>query len=148
MSDSPLLLHPLVLRSMVAPQITQSPALTAGFSSVTPVTLGAVPLFYLFGFLCLKFSSMCLISTLTPGGYSGHLFRLLFSVVLWRGGTLKINTTSTCGGGSDGWTTAAGFDTAQGSTYFPGLYCSGSRCSAKPRWAVHFVPFPGPSHSR
>ena len=60
-------------------------ALTAGFSSVTPVTLGAVPSSLFIWLSLFEVLFNVLISTLTPGGYSGHLFRLLFSAVLWRG---------------------------------------------------------------
>ena len=83
--------------------------LTTGFSSVAPVTSKVVPssLFILTSSVCK--SLQCLISALTQGGESGHLFRLTCSVVLWRGwrwgvgwgvvvvgGTLQINITGVC----------------------------------------------------
>ena len=57
--------------------------LTTGFSSIAPVTSKVFPLFILASSVC--WSLQCLISALTQGGESGHLFRLTCSVVLWGG---------------------------------------------------------------
>ena len=41
----------------------------------------------------------------------------------------------------------SGFDTAKAACTSQVYSAQAPGCSARPRWAVHFVPFPGPSHS-
>ena len=93
-------------------------------------------------------SLQCLSSTLTQGGKGGHLFRLICSVVLWGGrdtanryrwpvwGVLAVDgphwvcPSSQC-------------------VCLPGSTLSGFRvlCRHCLKWALHFVYFPGLSHS-
>ena len=105
------------------------------------------------------------------GGEGGHLFRLTCSLCCGDRRTLQTNTTGMCGDCSQ-CIDHTGFATAQGSMYFPGPHCPGSRVLCKgpvlsgpafhaltkckplrfsgtpqghrPRWAVCFVLFPGP----
>ena len=122
-------------------------------------------------FKCLQ----CLISALTQGGEGGHSFRLTCSAVLW-GWRDTTNTTDTCWECLQ-WMDHTGFTRAQGSVCFLELPAQSPGCFARalsqvspafhahprskmlrflgvlqehrPRWAVSFVPFPGPgpSHS-
>ena len=102
--------------------------------------------------------------------YLGSLVQLCCA----EGGTLQTNTAGTCGECSQ-WMDHTGFATAQGGLYIPGPHCSCPGSSARalfhvdpvfralpsskplrfsgalqghrPRWAVHFVLFPGASSS-
>ena len=119
-------------------------------------------------------SLQCLISTLTRGGKGGPLFRLTCSVVMWRGRDTQTNAASMCGECSQR-TDHAGFPQPEAACT-PQVHaalapaCSASALSPvgplfqalprskllrfsgapqghRPRWAVCFVPFSGPSHS-
>ena len=113
-----------------------------------------------------------LISTLTQGGESGHLFRL---TCCGEGGKLQTNITGMCGRARSEWATlglpqltaacAFQFYTAQAPGCSAGLLSKVSPAfrvlprstlhrfrfgySIRPqtRLGVHFVPFPGPSSS-
>ena len=69
-----------------------------------------------------------LISALTQGGKSGHLFRVTCSVVLWKHHLflLQRNTTGICVECSQ-WMSHRGVDTAHGGMHFLGLSHSGSQ---------------------
>ena len=115
-------------------------------SAWTPNNIMVLSLFILASSVCK--SLQCLISSLTQGGKGGHLFRLTRSIVLWGGrntvnkycwhvwGVLKgygphwvCPTHSVC---------AFPIYTAQAQGALQG-HC--------PKWALHFVHFPGLSYS-
>ena len=93
-------------------------------------------------------SLQCLNSTLTQGGKGGHLFRLICSVVLWGGrdtanryrwpvwGVLAVDGPH--------WVCPSSRRVC-----LPGSILSGSRvlCRHCLKWTLHFVHFPGLSHS-
>ena len=119
-------------------------------------------------------SLQCLISALTRGGKGGHLFRLTVQLCWGEGGNLQTNITGMLGSVCSAWTmlglprpkAACTFwvHTAQApgcserglSQVGPAFYVLprskplrflGALQGHRPRWAVCFVPFPGPSHS-
>ena len=100
-------------------------------------------------FLSVCKSLQCLISALTEGGTGGHLFRLTCSVVLWGGR----NTANKYPWHVWGVLTVAGphwvchsprWHVLPGSTL---LSLQGALQGDSPKWALHFVHFPGQSHS-
>ena len=74
----------LFSRSIVAPQMHSLSINCRVLICCTCHFWGSSPFFVYFGFPCCK-TLQCLISALTRGGNSGHLFRLTCSTVLRRG---------------------------------------------------------------
>ena len=88
------------------------------------------PFFVYFGFLCLQISS---VSNFHPDTRRAKVATSLGSLVqlsCWWGGTLQTNTAGMCGDCSQ-WMGHTGFTIAQGSVYFLGPHCSGSRVFCK-----------------
>ena len=123
--------------------------LTTGFLSVAPVTSRTVP-----SSLFILASSVCrflqhLTSTLTQGGEDGHSFRLTCSAVLWGGrnpadkhrwrvwGALAVP-------GPHWFCPSSQWHVLSGSTL---LRVQGALQGHCPKWALHFVHFPGLNHS-
>ena len=100
------------------------------------------PLFILASSVC--WSLQCLISTLTQGGSSGHLFRLTCSVVLW-GGRDAANNTGVC----SQCLSHTGPAPAHGACALPAHTAQALGCSAgnRPRPALGCLRLPGLSCS-
>ena len=94
-------------------------------------------------------SLQCLISTFTQGGKGGHLFRLTCSVVLWGG----MNTANKYHWHVWEVLTVYGPHLVYPSSRWhvlPGstlLRLQGALQGHCPKWALHFMHFPGLSHS-
>ena len=160
----------LFSRSIVTPHLN-----TLSIASVAYITSRVVPpsLFILASFVCK--SIQCLISNLTQGGEGVHVFRLTCSVVLWGWrdtankyhwhvwGVLTVNGPHwVCHSPRQHITSkvqtaqvpvCSARALSQLDLVILHLWCLshlGSHVPHKgtePRWAVCFVPFPGPNHS-
>ena len=172
-SDSSLFQLVLVLKVYSCPQM-HSLSINFRVLILSPVTSGAIPPFFVyFGFLCCR-TLQCLISALTRGGNSGHLFRL---TVQWRGRDPedKHRWHVWGRGRCSQWVDHTGLPQSKvvcpscvHTAQVPGcsaralsrvgpvfhalpscklLRFSGALQKHRPRWAVCFLPFPGPSRS-
>ena len=90
-------------------------------------------------------SLQCLISALTQAGEGGHLFRITCSVVLC-GGRDTANKYRCHVGSAPGIWPTLGLPQLAG-VCFPGQHCSGALQEHHPGRALHFMHFPGLSHS-
>ena len=131
LSDSPLFQLILALEVYSCPSNAQSQLNCRVLICCTCYFWGSFPFFPLLHLVSSVCKSLqCLISTLTWGGESGHLFEFTCSAVLWRGkdtakkycwhmwGVLTVDRSH--------WVA-----TAQGGMYFPGPSLSGSRCTTR-----------------
>ena len=84
------------------------------------------PFFVYFGFLCLQDSSVSDFPPDTRGQRWPLVEDHLFSCVVGREGHCK-QIPLACSGECSQWMDLIRFATAQGSMFFPGLHCSGSR---------------------
>ena len=107
------------------------------------------PFFVYFGFLCLQISS---VSNFHPDTRRAKVATSLGSLVqlsCWWGGTLQTNTTVICGECSQ-WMDHTGFGLGLTRHVLPGstlLILQGVLQGHCPKWTLHFVYFPGLSHS-
>ena len=128
-SDNPCSGWYLFSMSTVAPQMhSQSQFNCRILICCTCHFHGDSPFFSLLGLAFSAWKSLqCLISALTWGGQSGHLFVFACSVVLWRERkTLQTNTTGMCGVHLQ-WMDHMGVAAAWGGMHFPGQSHSGSQ---------------------
>ena len=94
-------------------------------------------------------SLWCLISALTQGGEGGHLFRLTYgNCPVGREEHCKQISLACVGSAHSVWTTL-GLSQVTAACAFPVYTAQASACSAGhcPKWALHFVHFPGLNHS-
>ena len=170
MSDSPFFWLVLSLKVYSCSSNAQS----QGFNLLHLSLPGWFPpsLFILVSSVCK--SLQCLISALTRGGKGGHLFRLTVQLCWGEGGNLQTNITGMLGSVCSAWTMlglprpkaactfwvhtaqAPGYSERGLSQVGPAFYVLprskplrflGALQGHRPRWAVCFVPFPGPTCS-